>query len=179
MRCVLERFQNDLKLLVQPTKTLKSEGFFKTNKVYIECRGSAEDQKVPFQISRFYHLLDRHQNTIRIHVNLPLLCKLTVFNYNFLRLLFKSIPEINSSKKPKYQNRERDHQIFVVCFSFGYNVKSILVIREKALKFEPPPDKTSKISVRPAKTQISLGICPVWSESLLSAWRNIGSLATH
>lgn len=79
MRCVLERFQNDLKLLVQPTKTLKSEGFFKTNKVYIECRGSAEDQKVPFQISRFYHLLDRHQNTIRIHVNLPLLCEVEEF----------------------------------------------------------------------------------------------------
>ena len=33
--------------------------------------------------------------------------------------------------------------------------------------------------VRPAKTQISLGICPVWSESSLSAWRNIKSLATH
>ena len=33
--------------------------------------------------------------------------------------------------------------------------------------------------VRPAKTQISLGIRPVWSESSLSAWRNLGSLATH
>ena len=29
------------------------------------------------------------------------------------------------------------------------------------------------------KTQISLGICSVWSESLLSAWRNLGTLATH
>ena len=27
--------------------------------------------------------------------------------------------------------------------------------------------------------QISLGICPVWSESSLSAWRKLGSLATH
>ena len=33
--------------------------------------------------------------------------------------------------------------------------------------------------VRPAKTQISLGIHPVWSESSLAAWRNFGSLATH
>ena len=33
--------------------------------------------------------------------------------------------------------------------------------------------------MRPAKTQISLGIRPVWSESSLSAWRNLGSLATH
>ena len=31
----------------------------------------------------------------------------------------------------------------------------------------------------PAKTQISLGVRPVWSESLLSAWRKLGSLATH
>ena len=40
-------------------------------------------------------------------------------------------------------------------------------------------DKTNKMSVRPAKTQISLGFRPVWSESSLSAWRNLGSLATH
>ena len=35
------------------------------------------------------------------------------------------------------------------------------------------------MTVRPAKTQISLGIRPVWSESSLSAWRNLGSLATQ
>ena len=40
-------------------------------------------------------------------------------------------------------------------------------------------DKTNKVTVRPVMTQISLGIRPVWSESLLSAWKNIGSLATH
>ena len=39
--------------------------------------------------------------------------------------------------------------------------------------------KQQQISVRPAKTQISLGIPPVWSESSLSAWRKLGSLATH
>ena len=33
--------------------------------------------------------------------------------------------------------------------------------------------------MRPAKTQISLGIHPVWSESSLSAWRKLGSLATQ
>ena len=32
---------------------------------------------------------------------------------------------------------------------------------------EPPHDKTNKMTVRPAKTQISLGIRPVWSESSL------------
>ena len=39
--------------------------------------------------------------------------------------------------------------------------------------------KPTKWHVRPAKTQISLGIRPVWSESSLSAWRNHGPLATH
>ena len=37
-------------------------------------------------------------------------------------------------------------------------------------------DKTNKKAVCPAKTQISLG--PVWSESSLSAWRKLVSLAT-
>ena len=41
--------------------------------------------------------------------------------------------------------------------------------------FEPQHDKTNKMCVHPAKTQISLGI----RQSLLSAWRNLGSLTTH
>ena len=45
--------------------------------------------------------------------------------------------------------------------------------------YEPPHDKTNKMTVCPAKTQISLGIHPVWSESSLSVWRKLGSLATH
>ena len=36
---------------------------------------------------------------------------------------------------------------------------------------EPPRDKTNNVAVRPAKTQISLGIRPVWSESSLSAMK--------
>ena len=39
--------------------------------------------------------------------------------------------------------------------------------------------KPTKWHVRPAKTQINLGIRPVWSESSLSAWRKRWSLATH
>ena len=35
--------------------------------------------------------------------------------------------------------------------------------------YEPRYDKTNKLSVRPAKTQISLGIRPAWSESSLCA----------
>ena len=47
------------------------------------------------------------------------------------------------------------------------------------IPFEPRNDKTNNVAVRPAKTQISLGIRPVWSESSLSTWRKLGSLATH
>ena len=39
----------------------------------------------------------------------------------------------------------------------------------EVLSSEPRHDKTNKVSVRPAKTQISLGIHPVWSESSLCA----------
>ena len=39
--------------------------------------------------------------------------------------------------------------------------------------------KPTKWPVRPAKIHISLGIHPVWSESSLSTWRNLGALATH
>ena len=42
-----------------------------------------------------------------------------------------------------------------------------------------PHDKNNEMCMRPAKTQISLGIRPVWSESSLFAWRKFWSLATH
>ena len=38
-----------------------------------------------------------------------------------------------------------------------------------SLSYEPPHDKTNKMTVRPANTPISLGIHPVWSESSLCA----------
>ena len=39
--------------------------------------------------------------------------------------------------------------------------------------------KPTKWHVRPLKTPISLGICPVWSVSSLPSWRKLGSLAIH
>ena len=39
--------------------------------------------------------------------------------------------------------------------------------------------KPTKWYVHPAKTQIILGIHPVWSESLLSAWWKLWSLSSH
>ena len=37
------------------------------------------------------------------------------------------------------------------------------------MPYGPQHEKTNKVTVRPAKTQISLIICPAWSESLLCA----------
>ena len=41
---------------------------------------------------------------------------------------------------------------------------------ESSLINEPRHDKTNKMSVRPAKTQISLGIHPVLESSLCAQW---------
>ena len=48
------------------------------------------------------------------------------------------------------------------------------------LYYEPRHDKTNKMSVRPAKTQISLGIRPVWSEpSLCAQWVAKDTIVLH
>ena len=39
--------------------------------------------------------------------------------------------------------------------------------------------QTQQNGCAPTNTQISLGVRPVWSESSLSAWRNLGPLTTH
>ena len=68
-----------------------------------------------------------------------------------------------------------------LCPRFPATLKPLSFIHTRSWEksLEPPHDKTNKMSVRPARTQISLGIRPVWSESPLSARRNTGSLATH
>ena len=58
-------------------------------------------------------------------------------------------------------------------------VMNIRTVCTGSTLFEPHPDKTNKMTLRPAKTQNSLGIRPVWSESSLSAWRKTRSLVTH
>ncbi|KAK0135371.1 Ubiquitin carboxyl-terminal hydrolase 47 [Merluccius polli] len=70
MRVVLERCYNDLRLLCVPNKTLKAEGFFRSNKVFVESSDSP-DQQVTFTDSHLWKLLDRHGNTIRLMVLLP------------------------------------------------------------------------------------------------------------
>ncbi|KAM8877352.1 ubiquitin carboxyl-terminal hydrolase 47 isoform 1-T1 [Synchiropus picturatus] len=70
MRVVLERCYNDLRLLFVPSKTLKAEGFFRSNKVFVES-SEPKDFQVAFPDSLLWKLLDRHGNTIRLLVLLP------------------------------------------------------------------------------------------------------------
>ena len=61
----------------------------------------------------------------------------------------------------------------------GFSVLLVIVSIAETGKYEPRHDKTNNVAVPPAKTQISLGIRPVWSESSLSAWKKLGFLATQ
>ena len=52
--------------------------------------------------------------------------------------------------------------VFILPASFGFILRWQ---KPHLFKFELPHDKTNKLTVHPVKTQISLGIRPVWSES--------------
>ena len=61
-----------------------------------------------------------------------------------------------------FKNRLRKDDSSSQNKTVGYYLSSLLELRH---------DKINKATVRPAKTQISLGICPVWSEySLCAQW---------
>ena len=56
--------------------------------------------------------------------------------------------------------------------SWQSKVLVVLPVHKMGSTFEPPHDKTNKMTVSPAKTQISLGIHPVWSVFVV---RSVGS----
>ena len=74
-----------------------------------------------------------------------------------------------------YKDLERTNVVWKCCKCDSLNCDSCkfrsyeLQINNSFKPTEPRHDKTNKMSVRPAKTQISLGIRPVWSESSLCA----------
>ena len=64
--------------------------------------------------------------------------------------------------------------------SFADDISLVICKFDKHLnKKSRSTTKPAEWHVRPAKTQNSLGIRSVWSESSLIAWRNLESLATH
>ena len=99
-----------------------------------------------------------------------------------------------------YGNKQLNHvlELFWVSICFTENSKKIILINKYHLisfsvvsvisslwmrycwcHLSSLMIKPTKWHICQAKTLISLGICPVWSESSLSAWRKLGSLATH
>ena len=67
------------------------------------------------------------------------------------------------------------HWYVRTCFQHWWKSRQTLCKEQWAATWQNQQSQ----SVRQAKTQISLGIRLVWSESSLSAWRKLGSLATH
>ena len=60
-----------------------------------------------------------------------------------------------------------------------FPLKMTLLFRKLQKNTSRDMTKPTKWHLRPTKTQLTLGIRPVWSESSLFAWRKLGSLATH
>ena len=85
--------------------------------------------------------------------------------------------EDTMNRKKKWKKKNSDTQkTAVIILDFkqcGFNIQ--FHVQEMSRLMTKP----TKWHVHPAKTRISLGICPVWSDSLSSAWRKLGSLATH
>ena len=65
------------------------------------------------------------------------------------------------------------HNLMICVYTFHQRKK------ERKKETNKQTSKQTKWHVRPAKTQISLGIRPVWSEFSLFPWRKLGSLPTH
>ena len=58
-----------------------------------------------------------------------------------------------------------NHQVYNIELFIQFHDMTMKMVLVHIMTYEPLHDKTNKMTVRPAKTQISLGICPVWSES--------------
>ena len=72
------------------------------------------------------------------------------------------------------------NQVLLIGLTYRVSLSILLALASrKQNEMSHLMTKPTKWHVRPAKTQISLGIHPVWSESSLSTWRKLGSLATH
>ena len=117
-----------------------------------------------------------------------------IFSLSYVPVLFVAPCNVFPTVLPHWT---KPRQVFLQWHSFFCDAVEVLNIRtpEIILKFEEwfyhtakhakDADKMNRDMTKqtkwvcPAKTQISLGIRPVWSESSLSAWRKLGSLATH
>ena len=80
------------------------------------------------------------------------------------RLICIFVVRIWHNQVLSWRGSNRDYKLHVPFQVFLFYYHTALKVPTSA---NEPHDKTNKMSVRPAKTQTSLGIHPVWSESLL------------
>ena len=99
------------------------------------------------------------QPVIYLYTEPPIICEIHVY------ILILSHNEINHIRKNQDQYIRRR---LPKCFTAKGSLLYIWTCARQNQKHD----------VRPAKTQISLGIRPAWSESSLSARRKLGTLAT-
>ena len=85
--------------------------------------------------------------------------------YTVQRIVRKSI---RTPKELRHDGNMKKKKTMNISFFFPLKLKIMEFFSELCI-YEPPHDKTNKTNVRPAKTQITLGIRPVWSESSLCA----------
>ena len=90
-------------------------------------------------------------------------------------LIIKTVPKMDKSRQTVQGLQCSICIVWMNCLMVKSHWSTFRIITAN----EQPRDKTKKWHVHPTKTQISLGIRPVWSECWLSAWRKLGSLTTH
>ena len=112
------------------------------------------------------------------------------------RLICSTVSDLDDNLTPAVMNELEKQKIFplrkvkiftilIQLIDFAYTASYIFSMHPWLhmfvhQTFELPHDKTNKMACVPREdSDQPLGICPVWSESSLSAWRNIGSLPTQ
>lgn len=69
---VLIRYTNELQLLNQDERTLRTSGFHRSEKVYAVVSSAVdEDEFNAIHRSVFYELIDLYENAVTVHVTLP------------------------------------------------------------------------------------------------------------
>nr|CAD7196168.1 unnamed protein product [Timema douglasi] len=77
LKIVLEKYSNESRLLENDDKTLKVEGFFGSNKIFV-ANSCDEDPEKPYVISKLHKIIDRFEHIITLHLVLPDLDKETL-----------------------------------------------------------------------------------------------------
>nr|CAD7395807.1 unnamed protein product [Timema cristinae] len=77
LKIVLEKYNNESRLLENDDKTLKVEGFYGSNKIFV-ANSCDEDPEKPYVISKLHKIIDRFEHIITLHLVLPDLDKETL-----------------------------------------------------------------------------------------------------